>query len=78
MTNPLHNIKSPHSAAPPPKKKKLQKVSSVQNYTVTKNSTMQPREFVQLQTTTDLIAYKYLDPLETDLGMSKKIGCLQY
>lgn len=53
-------------------------MSGVQNYTVTKNSTMQPREFVQLQTTTDLIAYKYLDPLETDLGMSKKIGCLQY
>ena len=40
-------------------------------------------EVVKLQTTskwelTDLIAYKYFDPLETDLEMSKKIGCSQY
>jgi len=74
----LHNIKSPYSVAPQKGNKKCQVSRITQSHQEVHNVTMRDCTVVQLQTITDLIAYKYLDPLETDLELSKKIGCLQY
>lgn len=91
MANPLHNMKSPHSSATTKSNKKVSSLHGSSVLSVNLFRIVQSHqevhnllcEVVKLQTTskwqlTDLIAYKYLDPLETDLEMLKKIGCLQY